>query len=200
MHNVTRSYGLLEKFLAEKRCAMANKLIPDSLRGGRVLDIGCGTHPFFLLNTDFFEKHGVDQVVNKESREKFSKQKIKLYSFDINKNEALPFDDNYFDAVIMLAVIEHLKVNDLSRLLADIYRVLKPEGVYIYTTPSPWTHPLLKVMSCAGLLSQTEIKDHKDYYSHEKMKMILKESGFSTQKMKLGSFELNSNTWGVAQK
>ncbi len=49
--NVTRGYGLLERFLAKKRAKMANEIIPLALRTGRILDIGCGPFPYFLLNT-----------------------------------------------------------------------------------------------------------------------------------------------------
>ncbi|MDP2947815.1 MAG: hypothetical protein Q8N88_06895, partial [Nanoarchaeota archaeon] len=60
MDKPTRGTGLLEKYLAKKRAHMANKLIPESLRRGRILDVGCGETPFFLLNTKFNEKYGID--------------------------------------------------------------------------------------------------------------------------------------------
>jgi hypothetical protein len=51
--NVTRGSGLFERFLADKRISLANKLIPDSHWQGRILDIGCGEFPYFLLNMTF---------------------------------------------------------------------------------------------------------------------------------------------------
>ena len=59
---VTRGHGLLERFLARKRACMANQLIPSHLRNGRILDIGCGSFPYFLLNTVFTEKCGLDKI------------------------------------------------------------------------------------------------------------------------------------------
>lgn len=59
---ITRGYGLLERFLAKKRAQKANELIPQLYRKGRILDIGSGAYPFFLLTTSFSEKFGVDRT------------------------------------------------------------------------------------------------------------------------------------------
>src|SRR2546423_15607544 len=66
---VTRGHGLLEGFLARQRVRRANSLIPESARAGRVLDIGCGTYPLFLLSTAFHERYGLDRSVPADLRE-----------------------------------------------------------------------------------------------------------------------------------
>ena len=48
MAGMTRGKGLLEPMLADLRAQRANKLIPSTSRTGRILDIGCGTYPYFL--------------------------------------------------------------------------------------------------------------------------------------------------------
>lgn len=197
---VTRGYGILEGLLARLRCRMANALIKDKLRQGKILDIGSGSHPFFLLNTEFFEKYGVDQVFTEDDAKKFIDKKIHLSHFDINENNKLLFPDEYFDVVIMLAVVEHLTSTELDRLLQEIYRVLKKGGNFIFTTPAPWTDKLLKLLAKINLLSAAEIKEHKQYYSFEAMKQDLARAGFSNKKMSSGFFEIFMNTWGEAQK
>jgi len=89
---------------------MANKLIPDSARKGRILDIGCGSYPFFLINTKFREKHGIDPFV------KLSKSygKITLKKQDLEEKPRTSYPDNYFDVVAMLAVFEHLQQKKLT--------------------------------------------------------------------------------------
>ena len=62
MTDMTRGKGLLEPMLADLRAQRANKLIPSSLRTGRILDIGCGTYPYFLAHTSFAEKFAIDQI------------------------------------------------------------------------------------------------------------------------------------------
>ena len=59
---LTRGKGLLEPTLARLRTQRANNLIPRDLRAGRILDIGCGSFPYFLAHTAFEEKFAVDQL------------------------------------------------------------------------------------------------------------------------------------------
>ena len=47
--------------------------------------------------------------------------------------QALPFQAGYFDAVIMADVIEHIP--DTGNALAEIKRVLRPNGAFICVTP-----------------------------------------------------------------
>lgn len=57
---------------------------------------------------------------------------FKLKCAEINENRAL-FDNEFFDVVVSIEVMEH--VADLNNYLRDIYRLLKPEGIFIWTTP-----------------------------------------------------------------
>jgi SAM-dependent methyltransferase len=51
-----------------------------------------------------------------------------------NENlECLSFDDNTFDVLITSDVLEH--VADLDKAMSEIYRVLKPNGLHIFTIP-----------------------------------------------------------------
>lgn len=46
---------------------------------------------------------------------------------------ALPFKDGIFDAVIARAVMEH--VENEHKVLSEVYRVLKPNGLFIFSAP-----------------------------------------------------------------
>ena len=197
MHqHVTRGDGILESFLSKKRAAMANKLIPDSARKGRILDIGCGSYPFFLINTKFREKHGIDPFV------KLSKSygKITLKKQDLEEKPRTSYPDNYFDVVAMLAVFEHLQQKKLTAVLREIHRILKPGGRLILTTPCPWTDGLLKIMARTGLGSKEEIHEHESTYPHKAIRHYLEKAGFDGKKTVLGYFELWLNNWGYAVK
>jgi SAM-dependent methyltransferase len=51
-----------------------------------------------------------------------------------NENlECLSFEDNTFDVLITSDVLEH--VADLDKAISEIYRVLKPNGLHIFTIP-----------------------------------------------------------------
>ena len=51
---------------------------------------------------------------------------------EVKENKA-PFADDFFDVVVSIEVMEH--VENLNVYMNDIYRVLKPGGIFIWTTP-----------------------------------------------------------------
>lgn len=51
----------------------------------------------------------------------------------VASGEELPFDDNIFDAVLCLEVLEHTK--NPNQMIKEIRRVLKRDGVLILTAP-----------------------------------------------------------------
>ena len=187
---------MLEGFLARKRASQANSLIPDKLRAGRILDIGCGSYPAFLTGTRFSERYGLDRVVLAAIRD----SGIKLVEHDISDGSALPFEDSFFDVVTMLAVFEHLENATLRKILQEIRRVLHPGGLYVMTTPVKWTQGILKVMSSVRLVSHEEIDEHKAQYSGGEIVSLLLETGFDRSYIRHGTFELGMNVWAVAQK
>ncbi len=197
--NVTRGTGLLESFLAKKRARRADGLIPGSLRTGRILDIGCGSFPFFLASMDFAEKYALDKTAAVGNRQ-LDDLGITFLNFDIEAGSPLPFDDEYFDVVSMLAVFEHIEPSLLPGILADIRRVLKKGGVYVMTTPAAWTENLLKVMARLNLVSSNEIDEHKGAYDHETIAGLLGRAPFPPEKIRLGYFEMFMNNWAVAEK
>jgi 2-polyprenyl-3-methyl-5-hydroxy-6-metoxy-1,4-benzoquinol methylase len=199
---VTRGFGLLENYLTKKRTRQANALIPDSFRQGRVLDIGCGRYPYFLLNTEFNEKYGIDQSseITQSHTPSSPDQSIHLKKWDFGHKTGLPFDSDYFDVVTMLAVYEHIKNTQSRQLATEIHRVLKKGGLFIMTTPAGWAKPLLWLLARLRLVSPVEVYDHKETYSHKKIIRILEDSGFKKENITLGYFEIFMNIWGKIRK
>lgn len=192
----TRGSGLLEKFLAKKRAEMANSLIPKGSKKERILDAGCGSYPYFLLSTQFKEKYGIDPSVNLSS---IKDNNIFLRKTRID-DKSFPYDDNFFDAVTMLAVFEHIDHEKLVNVLKEVKRVLKKEGIFIITTPAPWSDKLLHFMARVGLISKEEIHEHKHNHSGQKIINILEKAGFEKDKIKSGFFEIFLNMWFTAKK
>jgi SAM-dependent methyltransferase len=197
---ITRGYGFLEGFLAKQRCRMANSLICPAYRRGRILDIGCGAYPFFLLNTEFSNKYGLDKVMAEVSRNRIYDRDVTLLNYDIEKENTLPFPAGYFDIVTMLAVFEHIEPERLPEMVIEIHRVLRKDGMFIITTPAEWTDRLLRFMAKLRLVSPVEIEEHKDAYSHSRISAILQQANFSKEKLRLGYFELFMNIWATATK
>ena len=195
MSGVTRGYGLLEGVLARARARKANALIPDALRSGRILDVGCGQTPVFLLGTRFTEKYGVERAPNP-----VNDAGINLIAFDIARAPAFPFKTDSFDVVTMLAVLEHIGPSRLVAVLDEVYRVLKARGVFVLTTPAGWTSFLLRTMAKTRLVSAVEIEEHKHSYTQQEIADLFAKSDFDISHLRLGYFEFFMNNCGVVRK
>jgi SAM-dependent methyltransferase len=193
----TRGRGLLEPWLAKMRAQRANSLIPTELRAGRVLDIGCGSYPYFLSHTVFQQKFAVDQLPPNELGQRLD---IQWYTLDLNSTPKLPFENNFFNAVTLLAVVEHLNPNSMAALFQETYRVLQPNGVVIMTTPAAWSDGLLKMMARIGLVSAEEIHEHVFAYNLPLLGWYFGRAGFEMTKVDFGYFEFMLNMWAVARK
>lgn len=77
---------------------------------------------------------------------------------------SLPFDDESFDVVCMLAVLEHLHYPLL--MLKEIRRVLVKNGILLLTVPSHAAKPVLEFLSYKlHIIDEAEIRDHKRYFN-----------------------------------
>ncbi|KXB03151.1 hypothetical protein AKJ48_04170, partial [candidate division MSBL1 archaeon SCGC-AAA261O19] len=58
---------------------------------------------------------------------------VKAFRINIDGSK-LPFEDNYFDGVFAGEIIEHLY--DTDNFVNEVYRTLKPGGIFVMTTPN----------------------------------------------------------------
>ncbi len=188
---ITRGFGLLENYLAKQRYKLANQFLSPLANKGRILDIGCGITPFFLLQLNFNEKYGLDQDVTNNQ----ILPGIRLLKINLETSGRLPFNGQFFDAVTMLAVLEHLEAKKLRGILTEINRILKPGGRFILTTPPPWADQLLRIMAALKLVSSKEIEEHKGAYRRSKLIHFLTSAGFERKKINYGYFEMRLNSW-----
>lgn len=194
----TRGKGALEPLLARLRMQRANQLIPADLRSGRILDIGCGSFPYFLSHTAFKEKFAVDQL--EMAPETAARNQIEFFTLNLNEQPHLPFETEYFDAVTLLAVVEHLNPDSMALLFQESCRVLKPKGLLILTTPAAWSDGLLKFMARLNLVSAEEIHEHAFAYTLPLLGWHFGQAGFKMSKVRFGYFEFMLNMWATAEK
>ncbi|MEP7151746.1 MAG: methyltransferase domain-containing protein [Nitrospira sp.] len=194
---ITRGYGVLEGFLAQQRSRVANALIPASLRAGRLLDIGCGAYPLFLTQTRFARKFGLDKHVATlaASLDRDGHSTLQLIRYDVEHGGHLPFRDDRFSVVTMLAVFEHIEIIRLVALLSEVRRILQPGGRLVLTTPTKIAHSLLRGMAKAYLVSPIEIAEHKTCLSLAEILHVIEQAGFASSHAAHGYFELYLNHW-----
>jgi SAM-dependent methyltransferase len=189
---------VLEPLLARLRTRRANRLIPADLRGGRILDIGCGSFPYFLAHTAFKEKFAVDQLPL--ATEAAQKNQIEFFELNLNREPRLPFAADYFDAVSLLAVVEHLNPDSMAVLFQECRRVLRKGGLVILTTPAAWADGLLHLMAHLNLVSAEEIHEHAFAYTLPLLGWHFGQAGFEMTKVRFGYFEFMLNMWATARK
>ena len=196
--NVTRGHGFLETWLSKQRAARANQLIPEHLRKGRILDVGCGTHPYFLAHTAFHQKFSLDQIAMPP--ETAAKHGITHCTHDLDSEPRFPFEDGTFSAITLLAMIEHVEPELAVQILREAHRTLVTGGRLVVTTPASWTDGLLRLLARLRVVSPEEIHEHAFAYSLPTLGCCLGQAGFSLTKVQAGHFELCMNLWAIAEK
>jgi len=95
---------------------------------GDLIDIGCGSKPYKTKLAPYVAKHvGVDHEITLHDQ-----SNIDLFGTAYQ----IPVKDSIFDSAICTAVLEHLEEPELA--LRECYRVLKLDGMAIYTVPFIW--------------------------------------------------------------
>lgn len=180
----------LEHFLSELRFQQAIKYID---KNSVIADIGCGFSGNLLKRIKGKIKTGIGYDIS--VAKKGLPENILLKKADLNKT--IDNRKNYFDVITALAVLEH--VENPEGFLKQIKAILKGKGRIIITTPHKRGKTILEFLSLKlGLISRSEIKDHKNYFNERMLKVLLKKVGFKI--IKLGSFEFGWNLFCVAQK
>ena len=104
--------------------------------GEKVLEVGFGTGLAFPnLHDHYKEIHGLDLTADIEAvKSVFEPIGIPLF---LKKGDVLnmPYEDNYFDTVLLISILEHLKPKKLEQAYTEVKRVLKPGGQMVYGTP-----------------------------------------------------------------
>ena len=138
----------------------------------RLLDVGCGAGNMIHHLSRYGRVKGVDidERPVKVARER---------GYDVDQFDAtnpMPFDDNSFDAVTSLDVIEHNE-EDMA-ILTDSYRILKPGGHIIITVPAfmwLWSH-------------NDDIGAHVRRYTAAEIKQKLTQAGFEIRRVTYNNF------------
>lgn len=117
--------GYFGRVLSEQRIDLPNSTL---------LDVGCGGG---ILAEAFAELGmpvtGIDPSVPSVKTARWHAQQRQLViDYRIGSGERLPVADAHFDCVSCCDVLEH--VQDVDAVLAEISRVLKPGGLFLYDT------------------------------------------------------------------
>ena len=158
---------------------LSNQLMRPLPRGGRLLDIGCGTGLF----VEKFIKIGGNAVGLDISGKMITRahHRCPASDFIVGTGEKIPFSDNSFEAVSSLLVFSYVK--DPNAMLNESYRVLKPGGVMsictlgkkLLTRGIPTLYQLGEKMKINHLVMK-DFGEH--YYDKNEMISLFSQAGF----------------------
>ncbi len=103
---------------------------------GRWLDLGCGAGGNVALSRRFAARVavGVDVSPIALSLAKQKQPGASLVRADINNT--LPFGEGSFDVVTVFNVLYHDWIENEGAIVSEIYRVLRPGGIFLITEPA----------------------------------------------------------------
>lgn len=105
----------------------------DFVKGKKVLDIASGEgYGSNLLSKSAQEVVGVDisQIAVDHAQKNYSSKNL---SFQVGSVLDIPCEPEVFDVVVSFETIEH--ISDHRKMIAEIKRVVKPDGLLIISTP-----------------------------------------------------------------
>src|SRR5437868_7866331 len=131
-----------------------------------ILDVGCGTGANLEMLSEFGDAEGVD--VSQDALA-FCRERG-LANVHLGAAEKLPYEDETFDLVTALDVVEHL--DDDVAGLREMRRVLRPNGHLLLFVPT--------FMFLWGL--QDEVSNHRRRYRLPELRRAVEKAGFRVER------------------
>ena len=145
---------LLDRVLQQWRIRRASPWIRN---GARVLDVGCFDDSLFAtLGWRLGGGVGVDPLLAAPvERDRFRLMPGLFPDVDLA--------DGSFDAITMLAVLEHVPAAELDRWAQVSARLLAPGGVVVATVPAPAVDRILDVLVRLRLADGISLEEHHGF-------------------------------------
>lgn len=160
----------------------ALKAIQRLSAGARVLEVGCGAGQFIRTIKQIrpkLECHGAD--ISERALEE-----ARTYGDGVvyakNSEDTLPYADNFFDAIALFDVLEH--VGNPDQLLREMRRVLKPGGMlYCFIPCEGDMLSLLRWLTRLRILEPLSEKyaGHINHWSRKKWLTLMESTGLRVQ-------------------
>jgi cyclopropane fatty-acyl-phospholipid synthase-like methyltransferase len=188
----TKDFNALDLFICRWRSGIVRRhLRPAST----VLDFGCGHQALFLLSVQRDIKRGIGLDYDAAPAQPAANIEIQQFHFQ----DRFAFPDRSFDQVTILAVIEHIPLDQADILFREFHRILADGGRVLLTTPTPAAKPLLEFLAFKlRIISRPEIADHKHYWSEADLRALAARTGFACSLY--STFQLGLNCFAALTK
>lgn len=149
-------------------------LSTEDLNGKSLLDAGCGTGWFSKIASEkgaSVTSMDLGENLLAEVAKKCDSKRV------VGSILEIPFPENTFDVVVSSEVIEHTP--DPYKALHEIYRVLKPGGIMVLSTPNKFWYWTLWVANVLKLRPYQGLENWSGYFQ---LKKECKKAGFKLEK------------------
>jgi 2-polyprenyl-3-methyl-5-hydroxy-6-metoxy-1,4-benzoquinol methylase len=178
----------VDRLLQQWRIA---KVRPYVSQGARVLDLGCADGALYQrLQSTVGEVVGIDPTLS--GNVEIGRCRLIAGRFPEDLPEA-----ERFDAITMLAVLEHIPLDEQPRLAAECARRLKPGGFVIITVPNPIVDRILTVLRFLRLIDGMSLEEH---YGFDPSVVPAVFGVASLRLVKSSAFQLGCNNLFVFQR
>lgn len=148
----------LDRHLQTRRIEAALPWVPA---GAHVLDVGCADGALFRIGgARIASGLGID-IRDSESWDGDGQERRVGAFPDVLRR------DERFDAVVMLAVVEHVPEEELPLWAAAVPEILRPSGRLVITTPSPLVDHILHIGIRLRLIDGIEAHEHHGFDPRE---------------------------------
>jgi ubiquinone/menaquinone biosynthesis C-methylase UbiE len=147
-------------------------------RGHRILEIGCGIGTVVHeLAGQGYDVQGTDisQVAIEYGRSKYGGIRL-----EVQPAEGLAFGDASFDVALSFDLFEHIARIDLH--VAEVRRVLKAGGYYLFQTPNKYVDAVYETLSLRSLAWR---RAHPSLHTPGQLRRRLAKHGFDVRFVKM---------------
>jgi ubiquinone/menaquinone biosynthesis C-methylase UbiE len=150
-------------------------LAKENIKNKKLLDVGCGTGWFSAVAVE----RGA-RVTSMDIGKNLLKQVAKKCDSErvVGSILDMPFKNDQFDYIISSEVIEHVSHPD--KALRELYRVLKPGGTLVLTTPNRFWYFALLI---GNFFKLRPYQGFENWYWYEELRAKLEQTGFTIREM-----------------
>ena len=169
----TKDFNALDLFICRWRSRIVRRHVTP---GASVLDFGCGHQAMFLRTVQPVISRGVGLDYDADAGRPAPNLELRQFHFQ----DRFDYPDASFDLVTILAVLEHIPLDQVDTLFREFSRVLVPGGRILLTTPTPAARPVLEFLAFKlHVISEPEIADHRHYYSEADLSALAARHGLA---------------------
>lgn len=146
-----------------------------SLKGKKVLDVGCGNGKDCLyIAKKGFDVNGIDFS---KGMLKLAKEKVPNGKFEFMDMTNISYSDDTYDGIISNCSLFHIPVEELPQTLLGFKRILKPNGKLLL---------ILQEGNGEQMIDEPyreKVQVYMNYFSTDQIQELLKQYGFNTDSL-----------------